>query len=153
MAESTSASAARASELDRDDEPGLAEAAAELPLAVRAHLVTMVLYGVGLAVVLFVLLFPRFVLFFAVLAAGAWGYVKLYGVVERKMAESEGLPARNAPRPASFTARSTGRARRSGGRKASRKTSGKTSGSPAKAVDAEAAADGGRPDGTLDREP
>lgn len=54
--------------------------------ALRTHLVTMVVYGAGLAVVLFVLLFPRAVLFVGIVALGAFLYARLYRVVEVRLA-------------------------------------------------------------------
>lgn len=135
-----STTAARRSELDRDDDPGLVETASELPLVVRAHLVTMVLYGVALAAVLFVLLFPRFVLFIAVLAAGAFGYVKLFGLVERKLAEMEGDPAA----PVAAAAR-TGKGARPAKRRSRVRRTKKAAGEPA-ASSIPVAADGGSPE-------
>ncbi len=54
--------------------------------ALRTHLVTMVVYGAGLAVVLFVLLFPRAVAFVAIVALGAFLYARLYRFVEERLA-------------------------------------------------------------------
>lgn len=54
--------------------------------ALRTHLVTMVIYGAGLAVVLFMLLFPRFVAFCVIVALGAFLYAQLYKVVEARLA-------------------------------------------------------------------
>lgn len=54
--------------------------------ALRTHLVTMVIYGAGLAVVLFMLLFPRFVVFCAIVGLGAFLYAQLYKVVEARLA-------------------------------------------------------------------
>ena len=54
--------------------------------ALRTHLVTMVVYGAGLAVVLFVLLFPRAVAFVAIVALGAFLYARLYRFVEGRLA-------------------------------------------------------------------
>lgn len=54
--------------------------------ALRTHLVTMVIYGAGLAVVLFMLLFPRFVVFCGIVALGAFLYAQLYKVVEARLA-------------------------------------------------------------------
>lgn len=54
--------------------------------ALRTHLVTMVVYGAGLAVVLFVLIFPRAVLFVGIVGLGAFLYARLYRVVEARLA-------------------------------------------------------------------
>lgn len=55
----------------------------------KVHLVTLALWGFVIAVVLFVWLFPKVILFLGLMVLAAFFYAKLYGIVERKLAEME----------------------------------------------------------------
>lgn len=66
---------------------------------VKVHLVTLAIWGFLIAVVLFVVLFPKVILFLLLTVLAAWGYAKLYGVVERKMEELEPVWEDDEPTP------------------------------------------------------
>ncbi len=55
----------------------------------KVHLVTLAIWGFVIAVVLFVWLFPKVILFLGLMVLAAFFYAKLYGIVERKLEEME----------------------------------------------------------------
>ena len=55
----------------------------------KVHLVTLVVYSTALALVLFVVLFPKVIVFLLITIFAAWLYAKLYGYVEKRLEQME----------------------------------------------------------------